>query len=239
MGGTGTADEAGVAGGSLFLPALSAGAVARPAGPAAGARHAVRAGADRRPAPRAPRQRALHVGHRAGDRRTGDPADRGPRSSAVAAGVRGRRSSTTSSGSGSSPTSRRRGVPRRADAISPVGRGVLRTRPRSTGSARPGSCTPASARGPRSRRTRRQRGRPWRGIGCPGDCRDEGTPRGRGHGPAGGRRGRLGALDRPPGGAVADEPAARRRPPGPRPATATGRTRCAWSSTTCATASTS
>ena len=50
----------------------------------AGARDAVRAGADRVPPPRAPRQRAVHVGDRPRDRRSGDPADRGPRPAAVA-----------------------------------------------------------------------------------------------------------------------------------------------------------
>ena len=63
-----------------------------------------------------------------------------------------------------------------------------------------------------------ERGRPWRGIGCPGGCRRAGTPRGRGHGPAGGRRGRLGALGGPAGRADGRRAGGGRRPPGPRPA---------------------
>ena len=75
-------------------------------------------------------------------------------------------------------------------------------------------------------------GRPWRGIGCPGDCRDPVAPRGRGRGPAGGRGRGLGALAGPPGRADGRRAGRDGDLAGARPAAATGRTPSAWSSTT-------
>ncbi len=172
---------------------------------------------DRRPPPRAPRQRAVHVGHRAGDRRARDPADRGPRPAAVAAGVRGDAPRRPRAAGSRPRRAARRGVPRRADAVPPVGR-----RGRVRGRAR------AAARGRARLRVRVLASdvRGVRGGARPAVARHRlprrlpasGSPRGRGHGPAGGRRGRLGALDRPAGGADGRRARGDRRPPGPRPA---------------------
>ena len=82
------------------------------------------------------------------------------------------------------------------------------------------------------------RGRPWRGIGCPGDCRDRRSPRSRvglrvaiGDG--------IGALGGPARGPVFGDGAAPTATCSSATATATGPTHCASSSTTCGTAWTS
>ena len=86
--------------------------------------HPVRAGADRRPPPRAPRQRALHLGHRAGDGRPGRPADRGPRPPAVAAGVRGGAARRPRAPRSRPRRAGDRRVPGGPDAVPPVRRRV-------------------------------------------------------------------------------------------------------------------
>ena len=77
----------------------------------------------------------------------------------------------------------------------------------------------------------------WSGPGCPGGCRERGpADRARARDPGRARR-RRGELGGRPARAELRPGRARGRPAGRAIGTATGRTRCAWSSTTCATAS--
>ena len=197
---TAAADEDGGAGPAAADPARRRRGAARTCGAARVPGHPLRAGADRAPPSRAPRQRALHLGPRPGGRRhascsgsrTTTGSGRGPSTR--------RRCWTTSSASGSCPMCRR--SPRSARARRPT---ASRTRPRVYEAALEGLRAQGLVYACDCARStfaayEAERGRPWRGIGCPGRVPDPGAPRGRGHGPAGGRGRGLGALGGPAGG---------------------------------------
>ena len=132
------------------------------------------------PPPRPPRERALRLGPRPRDGRPRPPADRGPRPPAVPAGVRGgapRRPRAAGRRARRAVDRRLRRAARRRTARRTTG---VSTRRRSSGcaSGRPRVRVRLRAVDVRAR-TRRERGRPWRGIGCPGRCRIAAAPRGR------------------------------------------------------------
>ena len=231
-------DEPGTEGGELLVPDATGTARPDPRLLPAGAVTRFAPGADGFPPPRPPRQRAVHVGDRAGDRRPGDPAHRGPRPAAVPAGARGGAAGGPGARWGWSRTSPRSSAFRAGPTPFRQSSSGPSTRRRWSGCAGRASCTPAPARGRRSRRTRRSAGGRGAGSGAREDAGRWRSPRTavRACGWPWARARSAGWTSWPGPCRTSPRPAATCWS---ATAWATGRTRSAWSSTTCGRTSTS